>query len=210
MAHPSIEKIKTDDCAFKYNPASRDLTLGIGHAFSFNYRSQKFELDQNPFGDPNLVPVNDVVFSSDFSQLTFDARYQRKQRKFAITAANEYQKIMFEFFARVNATGFTTEDCDADHVELHFEKGKLSLIRIYKRPKPLQHLVDSLRIIGEADHYSLIKQAPWRKFNLNSLVVNNNKLISRSAEEEFVYPLDVQPVILETVKRLVDSSRPPA
>lgn len=208
MANPSIEKIKPDACAFKYNPAISDLTLGIGLGFSFNFRSQKFELDQNPFGDPNLVPMNNVAVSDDFSQITFDARYQRKQRQFVMTAANECHKIMFELFARVNATGFTIADSDADHVELHFEQGRLSLIQIHKRPKPLEDLVDWLDIVREADRYCLLKQRPRSKVDLKSVTVDEHKLISRSADEEFVYPLDVQPVILETVKRLIASSSP--
>jgi hypothetical protein len=205
-----VEILNPEQTSFKYDPLIRSLMLGLGHPFFFNQKSQQFELDQNPFGDTNLVPMKNVVFRDTFSRLTFDAKYQRKQRQFAITAANEHEKLLFELFARLNAHGFTTEGYEADHVQLHFEQGKLASIQIYKHSKPSEHLVDSLRIRGEADHYFLIKQGPWRKFSLNSLRVDDNKLISRSADEEFVYNLDVQPVILETVKRLIDSSVSPA
>ncbi|HEY0681636.1 MAG TPA: hypothetical protein VGD45_04860 [Steroidobacter sp.] len=204
-----VTETKTDDFAFKYNPWIRDLTLGIGHAFCFSQIPQRFELDQNPFGDPNLVTMNNVAFSEDFSQLTFDARYQRKHRQFVITAANEQQKIMFEFFARLNANGFRTQDDEADHLELHFEKGGLDSIQIYKNDERC-NLLDSLRIFSEAGRYFLVKQCPWRKFELTSMRVDDHRWISRSADEEFVFDLQVQPVIYETVKRLVDISTPPA
>lgn len=204
-----VTETKTADYAFKYDPSIRDLTLGIGHAFCFSQISQRFELDQNPFGDPNLVPMNNVVFSDDFSQLTFDARYQRKHRQFVITAANEHQKTMFEFFARLNEKGFKTEDNDADKVDLLFKDGKLDSIEIYKYSEGCE-LLDSLHIFSEAGHYILLKHRPRRKFNLSSIRVDHHKLISRSADEEFVYNLDVQPVIYEAVKRLVDGGAPAA
>jgi hypothetical protein len=201
-----VNEIIPDASAFKYNAPIRDLTLGVGHALSFNLRSQRFEFDKNPFGDPHLVPMDNVVLSDDFSQLAFQATYQRKQRQFVIAAANECHRIMFEFFARLNASGFNTEDGDADHVELHFQQDRLASIEIYKHPKPLEDLVDSLHIFSEADRYYLIKSGPRRKFELSSITMDGNKLISRSADEEFVYNLDVQPVILETVQRLVKCS----
>jgi hypothetical protein len=67
-----------------------------------------------------------------------------------------------------------------------------------------------LDVFTEEDHYFLIKSRPRRKFRLNSVRVDGNKLISRSAEEEFVFRLDVQPVILEIVTRLLDGSISPA
>jgi hypothetical protein len=195
--------------SLKYDPSLAELMIGVGHPFFFNQKSQRFELDINPFGDTNLIPMNNVAISNDHSQLTFDAKYRRKQQQFSITAANEHERILFEVFARLNANGLTTEDYEADKVELHFENGKLTLIQIYKRPKPAEELVDSLRIVGDADGYRLIKQCPWRKFGLAAIEVNDNKLISRSADEEFVYTLDLQPVILDAVKRLVDGSLSP-
>jgi hypothetical protein len=189
--------------AFKYDPGINDLILGMGHALCFNQRSQRFEFDKNPFGDPHLVPMNNVLLSDDYSRLAFEAKYERRERQFVITAANECHRIMFELFARLNASGFKTADGDADHVQVHFEKDRLSSIEIYKHPKPLEELTDALHIFGEAGQYFLVKQQPWRKLRLSSLTMQGNALISRSADEELVYTLDVQPVILETVTRLV-------
>jgi len=194
--------------AFRYNPAVGELMVAVGHPFYFSQRSQQFELDTNPFGDPHLAPMQHVVFSHDCSQLSFDAKIRRKQRHFAITAANEHEKILLETFARLNANGFTTRDEEADHVHLRFQDGRLVALQIYKSAKDCE-LLDSLRIVGEADGYALIKQAPWRKFQLNSITVDDDKVTSRSAEEEFVFRLDVQPAILEIVKRLVDSGIAP-
>jgi hypothetical protein len=116
---------------------------------------------------------------------------------------------MFEFFARLNANGFRTQDDEADHLTLHFEKGRLGSVRFYKYDERC-NMLDSLNIFSEADRYFLVKQCPWRKFELNSIRVDDYRWISRSADEEFVFNLQVQPVIYETVKRLVDISAPPA
>jgi hypothetical protein len=150
--------------------------------------------------------MNAVVFSNDFSQLTFDAKIQRKQQQFVITAANEHEKILLEILARLNANGFTTADDEADHIQLHFQQARLTSIEIYKHSKPAEDLVDSLDVYVEGDDYLLLKHSPRRKFKLNSIRVDGNKLISRSGEEEFVFRLDVQPAILEIVTRLVNGS----
>jgi hypothetical protein len=204
-----LEVAEPELTAFRYNPAVRELMVAVGHPFYFSQRSQQFELDTNPFGDPHLATMKHVVFSHDCSELTFDAKIRRKQRHFVITAANEHKKILLETFAQLNANGFTTRDDEVDHVQLRFQDGRLTSLQIYKSAKDCE-LLDSLRIVGETDGYSLIKQAPWRKFKLNSVTVDDNRLISRSADEEFVFRLDVQPVIVEIVKRLVDSGVAPA
>jgi len=204
-----LEVVDPELSSFKYDPSINELMVGVGHAFFFNQRSQRFELDKNPFGDHHLVPMHNVAVTHDFSQLTFDAKIQRKQQQFVIAAANDREKILLEIFARLNANGFTTRDDEADHVQLLFQKGQLSSIEIYKRAKDSEQL-DSLDVFVEDDHYCLLKSRPRRKFKLNSVRVAGNKLISSSAEQEFVFRLDVQPVILEIVTRLLDGSVSPA
>jgi hypothetical protein len=177
--------------------------------FFYNYRSHEFEVNNNPHGEPNPIRMNNIVMSDDLSQLSFDAKYQGKQQQFEITAMHACDKIMFELFSRLRNNDLLAVDEDLDDLHVVFENGKLESIQGYKHSKT-NGLIDSLNIISEEGNYFLIKQAPWRKFNLNSITVDNHKLISRSADEEFVYNLDVQPVLLETIKRLIDNSVSPA
>jgi hypothetical protein len=204
-----LKKIKLNESAFVYHPGYNNLFLAMHLQFFYNYKSQQFEVNNNPHGDPHLIPMNNVVMSDDFSQLSFDAKYQGKERQFQITAIHECDKIMFELFSRLRNNDLLAIDEDLDDLRLVFENGKLESIKGYKNSKT-DGLIDSLNIISEEGSYSLIIQDPWRKINLNSIVVDNNKLISRSADEEFLYNLDIQPVLVETIKRLIDSSVSPA
>jgi hypothetical protein len=204
-----VKKITISESAFIYRPSYNNLCLAMGLQFIYNYKLQQFEVNNNPLGDPNPIPMNNVVMSDDLSQLSFDAKYQGKQQQFLITATHECDKIMFELFSRLRNNDLLAVDEDLDDLHLIFEKGKLESIKGYKHSKA-NDLLDSLNIFLEEGNYSMVKQRPWRKFNLNSIVVDDNKVISKSADEEFVYNLDVQPVLLETIKRLVNSSVSPA
>jgi hypothetical protein len=204
-----VKKIKINESAFIYRPSYNNLCLAMGLQFIYNYKSLEFGVNNNPHGEPNPIPMNNVVMSDDLSQLSFDAKYQGKQQQFQITAIHECDKVMFELFSRLRNNDLLAVDKDLDDVHFVFEKGKLESVEGYKHSKD-NDLLDSLDIFIEEGNYTLLIQEPRQKFNLNSIVVNDNKLISRSAGEEFVYNLDVQPLIVETIKRLIDSSVSPA
>ena len=204
-----VKKIKIKESAFIYRPSYNNLCLVLDLQFFYNYKSKQFEVNNNPHGEPNPIPMNNVVMSDDLSQLSFDAKYQGKQQQFQITAVYECDKIMFELFSRLRNNDLLAVDEDLDDLHFVFEKGKLQSIEGYKHSKD-NDMLDSLDVFIEEGNYTLLKHAPRRKVNLNSIVVDDNKLISRSADEEFVYNLDVQPLISETLKRLINSSVSPA
>ena len=202
-----VKKVKINESSFIYRPSYNNLCLALYLQFFYNYKSKQFEVNNNPHGDPNLIPMNNVVMSDDFSQLSFDAKYQGKQQQFQITAIHECDKVMFELFSRLLNNDLLAVDKDLDDLQLVFEKGKLQSIEGYKHSKE-NDMLDSLDVFIEEGNYTLLKHSPRRKVNLNSIVVDDNKLIGRSADEEFVYDLDVQPLISETIKRLLNSSVP--
>ena len=200
-----VKKIKIDDSSFIYRASYNNLCLVMELQFIYNYRSHQWEVNNNPHGEPNPIPMNNVVMSDDLSQLSFDAKYQGKQQQFEITAVHECDKIMFELFSRLRNNDVLAVDEDLDDLQLVFTKGKLESIQGFKYSKD-SDLLDSLNIFPEEGSYMLLRKKPRRKLNLNSIVADDNKLISRTADEEFVYNLNVQPLISETVKRLVNSS----
>lgn len=202
-----VKKIKTKESSFKYNPMASELVLAVGLQFYYNYESQQWDLNQDPYGDPDLQPMNNVVVDETAGVLSFEAKYQGKAQQFAITAAYEPEKIMLAFFAEVKKMGKLAPVDDMDDMQLIFEKGKLEAIMIYKHTKALE-IVDSLNIKGNEGKYSLIKQKPWRKFELNAVAVNDHQIVSRSGKEEFRFELNLQPVIFNTVKKLIEGSTP--
>jgi hypothetical protein len=198
-----VKKIKPKDSLFKYNPLVSELVLTVGMQFYYNYETQQWELNQDDYGDPDLVPIKNVVLNEAATQLNFEAKYRGTQQQFEITASLEPEKILLNFFAQFNGPQkFDTAD-DVDDMEMNFEKGKLETLQIYKHTKELS-IVDSLRIKGGEGRFSMIKQKPWRKFDLDSIEVRDSQIISKSGKELFNFHLDLQPVFFNTVKKLLD------
>ena len=183
-----------------------ELVLAVGLQFYYNYETKQWELNQDPYGDPDLVPMNNVELNEAAHQLTFEAEYQGKPQQFEITASFEPEKIMLDLFSQLNNQEKLVTGEDVDDMQLIFEKGKLNSIRIFKHTKEFE-ILDSLNIKSDNGNFSLIKQKPWRKFDLKAIGVDNGNIVSESAEEQFSFHLDVQPIILDTVKKLVESAR---
>jgi hypothetical protein len=194
-----VKKIKPKELLFKYNPLVSELIITVGMQFYYNYETQQWELNQEDYGDPKLVPIINVVLNEDATRLSFEAQKQQ----FEITASLEPEKTLLNFFAQLNGPQKLDTADDVDDMELIFVKGKLETLQIYKHTKELS-IIDSLRIKGSDGTFSLIKQKPWRKFELDTIEVNNSQIMSKSGKEQFNFPLHLQPIIFNTVKKLVE------
>jgi hypothetical protein len=199
-----VKKIKANGSLFKYDPLANELVLALGLQFHYNYETSLWEVNQDLYGEPSLVLMNNVVIDQAAGQLSFKARYQGKEQQFEITAAYEPEKIMINFFAQLHHQEKPAVGEDLDTMELSFEKGELEFIRMYKHSRSFE-ILGSLNIKYEKGEFFLIKQRPWRKFSLKNVEMNNGAILSRSADEEFVYRLDAQPLIFNMVKQLLES-----
>lgn len=57
---------------FKYNPKVNELCLVADFKFYFNADKQAFELDQNPYGEPDLTTISNITSEENGSALKFD------------------------------------------------------------------------------------------------------------------------------------------
>ena len=64
---------------FKYNPKVNELCLVADFKFYFNADKQAFELDQNPYGEPDLTTISNVTSEENGSALKFDAVYRGEE-----------------------------------------------------------------------------------------------------------------------------------
>lgn len=201
----SIKKIKPKESAFKYDPTAKQLCLVTDAKFYFNFDTQKFEIDQDPYSDPDCTPLLNISLKDDLSELQFDAVYRGKETRFVISITNSCDKILYDFFSRVTNEGFSIAKNDVDDLQLVFENGKLESLKVYKLSKA-QELLDSLFIAFDEGRHYLIEEDPWRKIELNAIEATDGKIISKSENEEFIYNLETQPLIFDTVKKLIESS----
>ncbi|MBC9929163.1 hypothetical protein [Chitinophaga qingshengii] len=167
-------------------------------------RTQKFEINQQPFGEPDTKPLKNIVLKRDFSLLTFDAEYRRRETSFSISAANPCERAILAFFAHVNENGFSISESDLDDTQLVFKNGLLFSITIYKNTKEYQ-LIDSLDIFTEGGALTLMRRDPWEKLKLDKLLLESSNIISQSGDRQFTYHLDMQAFIFDTIKKMIES-----
>ncbi|HEY0608840.1 MAG TPA: hypothetical protein VGD35_04270 [Chitinophaga sp.] len=199
-----IKKIKPKGASFRYNPGGKQLRLSMSVQFIFNFTKQKFEFNQNPLGERDTRPINNIVISDDLSKISFDTEEKKQFVSYNISAEREHEHMLLGFLSRVNKEGFSIAGNDREDIQLVFQGDVLSEITTYKRSENYE-LLDSLDIVVEDGNIVLIQQDPWRRINLESVVLKDGDLISRSGDEEFIYHLDTQPFIFDTVKGLIES-----
>lgn len=197
------EKITTDASSLMYHPLTDDLVLTVGVQLYYNYDTQKFELNQDPYGDPDPVPVHHVAVKDDFSELSFEANYRGLPRQFIITAGYDTEKVLLQLFAQLNNNGPLTVGRDMDHMQFIFDKGKLESIELYKHNKSAD-IIESWDVFLDKGNYVLVSEIPRHtRVNLDALEVNGNKLNGRAGSREYVFRFSTQPVLVDAIKRLV-------
>ncbi|GGB00799.1 hypothetical protein [Puia dinghuensis] len=197
-----LKLIKPTESAFFYNPRGKQLSLVSELKFYFNRNTHQFELDQNPHGEPKLTKINNLKLSADFSEMEFDAVYRNKDTQFKLLSEYPFDKTLYRTIAGIPDSDFAFRDDDKDKIELIFNQGAISQVYMYKHVD--MNLVDSLTIIREDGVFYLIKQGPYAKIPLNSVVAADNRIISRSASEEFSYSVNDQEYIWNLLSRLIN------
>ncbi len=172
--------------------------------FYFNRDTHQFELDQNPHGEPQLAKLKNLTLSSDSSELEFEAKYRREDIRFKLVSEHPVDKIIYRMMAEIPDSGFAFRDDEHDSVELLFDEGALSTVSLFKRIDT--KMVDFLRIVKEDGVFIQIKQRPFAKIPLNSIVAGDDRIIYRTDSEEFSYTVDVQKYIWNILSRLMNGN----
>ena len=197
-----VKLIKPTGSRFSYNPRAGELCVVSEIKFYFDKTKHEFELDQNPHGEPKLVKLRNLTLSSDSSELQFEARYQREDTQFKLVSQHPVDKIIYRTMAAIPDSGFAFRDDEHDSVDLLFEEGALTAVSFFKRIDT--KMVDFLRIIKEEGAFIQIKQRPFAKIPLNSIVAGDGRIIYKTDSEEFSYSVDVQEYIWDILSQLIN------
>ena len=198
----SLEKIFPTTSSLTFDPTINDLIIFTDIQFDYNFKTQQFEVDQNPVGQPMLTPINDLTFNEG---ITFHAKFRNKETDFAIQPTHTVDKILLELFSTINNNGFKITEQDIDKFKLVFKEGKLESIRIWKNSKTSE-LLDSINFKLQDGKYYIIKQSPWRKIEIEKITTEGNHLQFNGAAETITFHLETQPLIFETVQKLIETS----
>lgn len=198
----SLKKITPKESAFKYNPKVNEIYLISDLKFDLNKDSLKFELDQNPHGEPMLTAIESMEANEDFSEVKFHANYRGESVDFQVTNATAYDASIYRIIHSVNEGEMVPKynPEDLDKVDIIFNEGQLFQRYLYKYQE--YDLLDTFTVIREENELYLIIQEPWKKVKVQSLSVDSGSIICKTSEEEVAYTLDVNDFILRIVKEL--------
>jgi hypothetical protein len=198
----SLEKIFPTTSSFTFDPTINDLIIFTDIQFDFNFKTQQFEVDQNPVGQPMLTPISDISVNEE---LTFHAKFRNQETDFVIQPTHAVEKILLELFSTINNNGFKITEQDIDKFKLVFREGKLESIRIWKNSSSSE-LLDAVNFKLQDGKYYIIKQSPWRKIEIEKITTEGNNLLFNGATETITFQLETQPLIFETVQKLIEAS----
>ncbi len=199
----SLKEITPKESGFKYNPKVSEICLISDLKFYLNKRSLKFELDQNPHGEPNLTEIGKIEANEDFSQVNFNSNYRDEDINFQITNKTSYDISIFKIIYLVNSGKLNPiySPNDLDKVEILFSEEQLFQIYLHKYQE--YELIDALTITRETDGFYVIKQNPWRKIKLKNISIDDLNIVCNTSEEVVIYPLDVNDFISRIIKELL-------
>ena len=171
--------------------------------FWLNENSLKFELDQNPHGEPKLAEIEGMEANEDFSQITFNSNYRNENVSFQLNIETDYDASIFRIIHSVNNGVISPvyNPDDLDKVEILFKDGKLFQVYLYKYRD--YELLETLTVIYEQGEYFIVKQNPWKKIKLENLSLRDEKIICSTSEEQIKYKLDVNEFVLRIVEDLL-------
>ena len=187
--------------SFKFNPKVNELCIVTDYKFYLNADKRIFELDRNPYGEPELIPIMNVTYEEKGSILNFDATYHGEKTIYSLKSEYGCLKIMYKILSTSGSFDFKKDTQDKDKIELIFNNGNLSKIYFYKYVD--YQLVDSLAVTSEENKLFLITQNPWEKNMILERYWDNDTLVFKTKSKEHHYKPDVQPFILQTIKEFI-------
>lgn len=204
-----IKKIVPKAGSFRYKPAMNELLITMSEQFFFNFETQQFELNQNPHGSTKAVALNNMVISDDRSSFSFEIEQKGKKVGYNISIEEEYQRILLAFFSKISREGFKKDKSFHEDVNVIIKDGKLLEFNTFKKTEDFQ-VIGGLNIFADDEGLRMIQKQPeWKKLTISVLTVNDNGDITITADnnEKITYHLDVEPLIIEIVKTLIESVR---
>ncbi|MEQ7802070.1 hypothetical protein ABDJ41_19900 [Pedobacter sp. ASV1-7] len=190
----SEKKIKTKGATIVLDPSIKEFSIVLGERFFFNFDSQQFEIDTNPYGDPRCVPIFDLIALNNGLQFT-------SQRKSIIIASSfPIDRAIINEMLLLNANEIRFAENDTTKIEISLEKGVLKSIRLIKIVD--YSSIDFLTLLFEKEQSFVIKY-PFQKLPLNSFYFEGNSIVCQSTEETIMWAISLPQTVINGIKNIV-------
>jgi len=191
------KKIKSKGSIIKYEPLSKQWSIISGELFHFNNDSHQFELDLNPYGDPEPVPISDLRNQKD--KLTFNIVLNSEREDYTICSKYKSDQIIYQMMIDLNQK-FQYKLNEIDKFYVEFEKSTLKRIELirYNNIK----IDKSLIIVFDKEGDFVIKY-PFEKLILQSIDIDETSIICRTPDELIKWEPNIQPLIFGYIRKII-------
>ncbi|WP_313492032.1 MULTISPECIES: hypothetical protein [Sphingobacterium] len=172
---------KVKGCSIVFDPSIKEFSVILGERFFFNFHTQQFELDTNPFGDPKCVPIFDLVELKNGIQF---ATQNIEMQPIVITSSHPLDLCIMREMLLLHQQGFLFNESNSTKIEILVEKGKFKTIRLIKIEDYSSK--DFLTLLFEEGQSFVIKY-PFQKLPLNKAYMDGNNMVSESPEETITW-----------------------
>src|SRR5262249_33622609 len=143
--------------------------------------------------EPRPTKVKSLKVSADASEMEFEVRWKKEDMQFKLVSEYNVDKVIYRTIDTIPDSGFVFKEDEHDSVELLFNEGALSKVSLFKRIGT--EMAGFLDIIKEDGVFIQIRQRPFARVPLTSIVAGDRSIIYRTDSEEFSYSVSVQEYI---------------
>jgi hypothetical protein len=194
----SEKKIKTKGATIVLDPSIKEFSIVLGERFFFNFDSQQFEIDTNPYGDPQCVPIFDLIALDN--GLQFTSQRKNEHNRLIIASSFPIERAIINEMLLLNTNEIRFAENDTTKIEISVEKGVLKSIRLIKIVD--YSSVDFLTLLFEKEQSFVIKY-PFEKLPLNSFYFEGNSIVCQSTKETISWAISLPQPIINGIKNIL-------
>jgi len=197
-----LREKKSKGSILTYEPVNKRLSIISGELFHFNNEIKQFELDLNPYGDPEPVPIYNLQYQNN--KLKFEIVDNSDKIEYLITSSYKSDHVIYKMMIDIiNNSNFSYNENEKDKVIIEFERSKLKTIEII-RYRGIQR-DNSLKIIFRDEGNFIIKY-PFERLELQSMYIKDNSIFCQTANELIEWQFLVQPFIYGYIYEIINIS----
>lgn len=171
------KNVKSKGLIVKYEPLYKSFSIISGELFHYNNESHQFELDMNPYGDPETVPILDLKYHNN--KLFFKIISNSQIVNYSISSKYKPDQLIYQMMVDLN-NKFNFDLNENDKFCIEFEKSTLKRIELIRFKNV--NIEKSLIIIFENKDTFVIKY-PFEKLPLQSIDIKKDSIICKTNQE---------------------------
>lgn len=191
------KNIKSKGSIIKYEPLYKRFSIISGELFHFNNETHQFELDLNPYGDAEPIPLLDLKYQNN--KLTFRVVLNSEIINYSIFSKYKSDQIIYQMMIDLN-NNFIFEPNENDKFSIEFDKSILKTIELTRYSGI--DIKKSLRIIFRDEGAFVIKY-PFEKLILQSINITNYSIICKTAQEVIEWETTDQKLIFNYIHDII-------